>query len=119
MIPRPFLRDDSNAGECVGQTGETCTMSLDACPDLLQKHLTGYAFVQGVMMDSIVTPSSQPRPIDLESTDELPRQDWVSEEDADTAPDTIPSPPPEAEVGMGGVTIPAPPPLGELRELRE
>lgn len=71
------------------------------------------------MMDSITSPSSQPRPIDLESTDEVPRQDWPAEGDADAGPDTIPSPPPEAEAGMGGVTIPAPPPLGELRELRE
>lgn len=104
---------------CPPQTDECCPSSLDARPHLLQKHLTVYKPETGVMMDSTATPSSQPRSIDLESTDEVPRQDFPSEEDADAAPDTIPSPPPEAEVGMSGVTIPAPPPLGELRELRE
>jgi len=56
--------------------------------------------------------------LDLGTTDEVPAvNDWVLDDataESEPPSDTLPSPPPEGETGVGPVTIPAPPPLGEF-----
>ncbi|MFW5740927.1 MAG: hypothetical protein ACOC1F_11240 [Myxococcota bacterium] len=63
----------------------------------------------------------EPDTIDLASTDEVPQiRDWILDDvatgtaEANGAPDTIPSPPPDPEEDSARMTIPAPPPVGSI-----
>ncbi len=70
------------------------------------------------MNQSAADHSWDARLLDLGTTDEVPAvHDWVIDDataEAETSPDTLPSPPPDGEASAGPVTIPAPPPLGEF-----
>ena len=97
----------------------TPTLSLDASPDLLQtKVLDATRPCRGIMNQSTADHSWEARLLDLGTTDEVPAvNDWVLDDataESEPPSDTLPSPPPEGETGVGPVTIPAPPPLGEF-----